>query len=76
MGRRRMFKLICGIIMISAGIFQRFYINEENADKWIKNMRNKSVEEAVKTRKNLGLLWLIAGSLATINAIIDIFRVY
>ncbi|ACZ09736.1 Uncharacterised protein [Sebaldella termitidis] len=71
-----MFKLICGIIMISAGIFQRFYINEENADKWIKNMRNKSVEEAVKTRKNLGLLWLIAGSLATINAIIDIFRVY
>ena len=71
-----MFKLICGIIMISAGIFQRFYINEENADKWIKNMKNKSVEEAVKTRKNLGLLWLIAGSLATINAIIDIFRVY
>ena len=71
-----MFKLICGIIMISAGIFQRFYINEENADKWIKNMRNKSVKEAVKTRKNLGLLWLIAGSLATINAIIDIFRVY
>ena len=71
-----MFKLICEIIMISAGIFQRFYINEENADKWIKNMRNKSVEEAVKTRKNLGLLWLIAGSLATINAIIDIFRVY
>ena len=71
-----MFKLICGIIMISAGIFHRFYINEENADKWIKNMRNKSVEEAVKTRKNLGLLWLIAGSLATINAIIDIFRVY
>ena len=71
-----MFKLICGIIMISAGIFQRFYINEENADKWIKNMRNKSVEEAVKTRKNLGLLWLIAGALATINAIIDIFRVY
>mgnify|MGYP003459440786 FL=1 len=71
-----MFKLICGIIMISAGIFQRFYVNEENADKWIKNMRNKSVEEAVKTRKNLGLLWLIAGSLATINAIIDIFRVY
>ena len=68
-----MFKLICGIIMISAGIFQRFYVNEENADKWIKNMRNKSVEEAVKTRKNLGLLWLIAGSLATINAIIDIF---
>lgn len=71
-----MFKLICGIIMISAGIFQRFYVNEENADKWIKNMKNKSVEEAVKTRKNLGLLWLIAGSLATINAIIDIFRVY
>ena len=71
-----MFKLICGIIMISAGIFQRFYVNEENADKWIKNMRNKSVEEAVKTRKNLGLLWLIAGSLATINAIIDIFRIY
>lgn len=71
-----MFKLICGIIMISAGIFQRFYVNEENADKWIKNMRNKSVEEAVKTRKNLGWLWLIAGSLATINAIIDIFRVY
>ena len=71
-----MFKLICGIIMFSAGAFQRFYINEENADKWIKNMRNKSVEEAVKTRKNLGLLWLIAGSLATINAIIDIFRVY
>ena len=71
-----MFKLICGIIMISAGIFQRFYVNEENADKWIKNMRNKSVEEAVKTRKNLGLLWLIAGSLATINAIIDIFRLY
>ena len=71
-----MFKLICGIIMISAGIFQRFYVNEENADKWIKNMRNKSVKEAVKTRKNLGLLWLIAGSLATINAIIDIFRVY
>lgn len=71
-----MFKLICGIIMISAGIFQRFYVNEKNADKWIKNMRNKSVEEAVKTRKNLGLLWLIAGSLATINAIIDIFRVY
>lgn len=71
-----MFKLICGIIMISAGIFQRFYVNEENADKWIKNMRNKSVEEAVKTRKNLGLLWLIVGSLATINAIIDIFRVY
>ena len=51
-------------------------MNEKNADKWIKNMRNKSVEEAVKTRKNLGLLWLIAGSLATINAIIDIFRVY
>ena len=49
-----MFKLICGIIMISAGIFQRFYVNEGNADKWIKNMRNKSVEEAVKTRKNLG----------------------
>lgn len=71
-----MFKLICGIIMISAGIFQRFYVNEENSDKWIKNMKNKSVEEAVKTRKNLGLLWLIAGSLATINAIIDIFRVY
>ena len=71
-----MFKLICGIIMISAGIFQRFYVNEENADKWIKNMKNKSVEEAVKTRKNLGLLWLIAGALATINAIIDIFRVY
>ena len=71
-----MFKLICGIIMISAGIFQRFYVNEENADKWIKNMRNKSVKEAVKTRKNLGLLWLIAGSLATINDIIDIFSVY
>ena len=51
-----MFKLICGIIMISAGIFQRFYVNEENADKWIKNMKNKSVEEAVKTWKNLGLL--------------------
>ena len=62
--------------MFSAGAFQWFYINEENADKWVKNMKNKSVKEVVKTQKNLGLLWLVAGSLAAINAIIDIFRIY
>ena len=71
-----MFNLICGIIMFSVGAFQRFYLNETNVDKWVRNMKNKSVEEAVKTQKNLGLLWLVAGSLATINGIVGIFRTY
>ena len=68
-----MLSVIVGIFTLCVGSFRTFGINEQNIDKHIKNRKDKTVEESLKSAKFVGKLLMSAGILGILNGALSLY---
>ena len=62
-----MLLVVSGIFVLCVGSFRAFGVNEQNVDKYIKNRKGKTVEEALRTNKTSGMILMAVGIMNILN---------